>query len=280
MGRNFIFGDLHGNVSGEEVFLYFKKFPKSRELTKEDVVFQLGDFGYIWRYPEFQLKYKKEQKQLDNLSKLNFTILVIPGNHENYDLIYKLPLINKWGGLVYEYTSISNNKIYFAKKGEVYFINGKKIFTFGGAKTIKSTRTLVSYEMYKNKEIIKKVNSLSGRIRRKKASLSDICYWPQEDPSMEDIINAKKNLKKHNYKFDYILTHTAPYEIIEVMLTESKDKYFNKITVCDTAAFLSTIKDKIDFDIWAFGHLHENIEKKIDSRRYICHYYQEPIELD
>jgi len=280
MGRNFIIGDLHGNVSGEEKFLYFKKFPEARNLTKEDVVFQLGDFGYLWRYPEFINKYKQEQRQMNNIGKLNFTLFVITGNHENYDLIYALPLIKKWGGLVYEYTTLNNDKIYFAKKGEIYNINNKKIFTFGGAKTIKSKRDLITYEMYKNKESFKKEDPFTGRIKRKIASLNDICYWKQEDPSLEDILNAKNNLEKHNYKVDYVLTHTAPYEIIEQSLKDSKDKYYSKINVCDTAAFLSSIKNKINFRIWAFGHLHINFDKVIDNQRFICHYKKEPIELD
>jgi hypothetical protein len=266
MGKNYFIGDLHGNVAGEEKFLNTKHFPEQKHLTKEDFVFQLGDFGYLWYYPEYKSEFKKQERQLDNLSKRNFTLFVIPGNHENYDLIYSLPLIYKFGDYVYEYTSLSGNKIYFAKRGSIYFINNKLIFTFGGA-TSTSLDKRYSLLDYKNGVI----KSSKNKRYPKKISLRDISIWPQENASTEEKLFAINNLKKYNFKVDYILTHAAPSFIVDFFLKEDKEKLF-----CPTALYLNYLNYLIDFKFWLFGHYHEN---KIALGKYICSYKQKPIEF-
>ena len=40
----YVTGDIHGDVSRFSK----KKFPEQKELTKDDIVMVLGDFGVIW----------------------------------------------------------------------------------------------------------------------------------------------------------------------------------------------------------------------------------------
>ena len=153
--RKFIFGDLHDDYNGEAIFLTNEKFPEQKELAKEDILFQLGDFGMVWYYPEVREKYKKEQNKLNDIANRKFTLLVIPGNHENYDLINKLPIIEKWGGKVYE-MKLKKNSIYFALRGEVYTIDNKKYFVFGGAKTQKEENRYTYQDFTSQKKVYKK----------------------------------------------------------------------------------------------------------------------------
>ena len=37
-------GDIHGNARR----FFMEAFPEQKEMTKEDVMLQLGDFGLIW----------------------------------------------------------------------------------------------------------------------------------------------------------------------------------------------------------------------------------------
>ena len=53
-----------------------KGFPEGKDLTKDDYVVILGDFG-IWDGS------KGEQKRLDWLEERPFTTLFVDGNHEN-----------------------------------------------------------------------------------------------------------------------------------------------------------------------------------------------------
>ena len=65
----FATGDTHGN------FERFRPeyFPEGRELTKEDVVLQLGDFGGVWFGDE------RDDEALDWLEGLPFTVAFVSG---------------------------------------------------------------------------------------------------------------------------------------------------------------------------------------------------------
>ena len=67
----FATGDTHGN------FERFRPeyFPEGQELTKEDVVLQLGDFGGVWFGDE------RDDEALDWLKGLPFTVAFVSGNH-------------------------------------------------------------------------------------------------------------------------------------------------------------------------------------------------------
>jgi hypothetical protein len=278
MGRIFVSGDWHGNQNGEMKYINKKYFPEQKELSKKDVLIQLGDFGYVWYYEEFKDFYNQERKQLNILANKKYTILVVPGNHENYDIINKLPVINKWGGKVYV-LKLEKGEIYFAVRGEVYVINNKTIFTFSGATT--SSEGRFTYEQYKSKEKVKKKKYRYGEYKKtvyEKVKLKEISYWKQEISTEEEKENARKNLEKYNNKVDYVCTHTAPKFIVKEMLHDTEQNQ-TKIN-CDTAKFLDDISNIIEFKEWHYGHLHSNykiIDKNNDT--YKCHYSNSPEEL-
>ena len=65
---------------------------------------------------------------LKKLSSLPFTIAFVDGCHENFDLLEQYP-IEEWnGGKIHR---ISENIVHMMR-GQVFYIQGKKIFTFGG----------------------------------------------------------------------------------------------------------------------------------------------------
>ena len=80
----FATGDTHGNLERFRP----EYFPEGGELTKEDVVLQLGDFGGVWFGDE------RDDEALDWLEGLPFTLAFVSGNHENYDALVKYPIEN------------------------------------------------------------------------------------------------------------------------------------------------------------------------------------------
>lgn len=112
-------GDTHGDWIHR---VNMDSFPEQREMSKDDYVIILGDFG-IWRDSPQQRWY------LNWLEERNFTTLFIDGNHENYDILDSYP-VEEWHG----------GKVHFIKpsvihlmRGQVFDIDGLKFFTFGGA---------------------------------------------------------------------------------------------------------------------------------------------------
>ena len=75
----YITGDTHGELDrfkGKEL----------RRLGKNDVLFVLGDFGFLWDGG------KEERKRLDWLAKRPYTILFLDGTHENFETLDALPV--------------------------------------------------------------------------------------------------------------------------------------------------------------------------------------------
>lgn len=206
-----ITGDTHGDQ-------YFTQMYKARKMGLTHLIV-CGDFGYIWNGSS------KEQRRLNYLSKIGVTILFIDGNHENFTLLNQYPKETLFGGRVHK---IRDN-IFHLMRGEIYDIEGKKFFTFGGA----NSTDLVYYNMY-------------GKRKERKEGKD---WWREERPSVDDKLNATENLTKHDFKVDCIVTHTCFYQAIEAIGGDPKRKD-------DVADFLNGIKNIVNYNKWYFGHFH------------------------
>jgi len=278
MSRLFVFGDLHGNANQELPYLSKKYFSQQKELTKEDVVVQLGDFGCVWYYPESIQGYKQDLHILNQLAEKSFTLFVVPGNHENYDIINELPVVEKWNGKVYK-MDLDKGVIYFSVRGEIYNINGKTIFTFSGA-TTSTQENRYTYEQYESQEKIKIEKSRYGvhyKTVYEKVKLKNVSFWKQEAYTVKEKENAYMNLEKYNMKVDYVFTHTPPLFFVEEYLHNTKQ---NKTKLnCTTAMFLDDISNILQFKEWHSGHLHENYRLEQGGDMYFTHYKKAPYEI-
>ncbi len=245
----FTVGDTHGKTDIQK--LYPENFQEQNTLTKDDVVAQLGDFGWIWH----KLGSNPAQEEgLNWLATRNYTLAVIPGNHENYDEIFSLPITEKWGGKVryYESTGIhGKGVIYFLERGEIYTINGKKIFVFGGALSIdKESRT------------------------------EGFNYWKQEIPSYLEFNYGMEQLDKVNWEVDYVFTHTCPINIISDVIHSTvytQGKFKDPVS-----EYLYQIYKNLKFKEWHFGHFHTDVRldfSDTDDGIFHCHYVNKPYLL-
>lgn len=115
----YVTGDCHGD---------FSRFEEDRflDLTKNDYVIICDDFGGIFVQSG---KARYEKKNLKALNKMKFTTLFVDGNYENFNRLYSYPVIDWNGGKVHKISS----SIFHLMRGEIFEIDGKKIFAFGGA---------------------------------------------------------------------------------------------------------------------------------------------------
>ena len=190
-------------------------FPQQKELTKDDFVIIAGDFGGIWD------ESRSENWLLRWLEKKRFTTLFVDGNHENFDLLNSYPVTAWKGGKVHEVRP----GILHLMRGQVFQIGAATLFTFGGADSIdKHYRT------------------------------EGVSWWPQERPTEEEFFEGMKNLARHNYSVDYVISHTAPQDIVGQLGYLREDGKF----IDPTTAMLSRFQEKINFNHWYFGHFHED----------------------
>ena len=73
-------GDIHGDPTRFST----ENFPEQKEMTKDDIMVILGDFGLVWNY---EIESKEETYWLNWLDAKPFTTVFIDGNHENFDQI-------------------------------------------------------------------------------------------------------------------------------------------------------------------------------------------------
>ena len=233
----YLTGDTHG---GFERRFNMHNFPGQREMTRDDYVIICGDFGGVW---DADGESKQEKHWLDWFSQKNFTLLFIDGNHENFERLNEYPVVKWHGGKVHE---IRTNILHLMR-GQVFEIDGKMIFTFGGASSHDITGGILEKEdpQFKKKKKQLDREYISYRINH-------VSWWEQEMPSEAEMEEGKRNLKAHDYIVDYIITHCC-----STSTQESIDKCLYKP---DKATdYLEEIKKCTTYQKWFFGHYHENM---------------------
>lgn len=231
----YVTGDTHGDVSDPRWDWF------SEHLTSYDILIITGDFGFDWN--------DDIQKEWQNF-KHDYTVLFCDGNHENYDVLNSLDTIKKFDDIV----GVFGNNTYRLFTGHMYIIEGKKYFVFGGASSIdKDWR--VEYEEKNN----------SPRT----------LWWPEEVPSEDTLLLAENTLAKHNYKFDYFITHTCNPQLKgPILKTYKMDFYDPTESMINHLEYL--IKENNgDFKHNFFGHFHKNVH----FLKYHC-LYGDIVSLD
>ena len=216
----YITGDLHGEWDKRKAFI--------KSLKKEDILIVLGDLGWSW-----------DTWHINNFH-TECEVLSVLGNHENYTLIEQMPLMEKYGGRVRK----MKDNVFYLMNGEMYEIEGKKYFVFGGA---------LSIDKHWRKPYVS--------------------WWPQEQPTQSDFYNAVGNLERNNYTFDYFLTHTAETELVQTVLGTTDTVNDNTEKMIQQLKYL--IKEcGGSFDTHFFGHLHKFWKGEDDTGTWYCLYDQ------
>ena len=131
------------------------------------------------------------------------------------------------GGYVHK---LRHNLIHLMR-GEIYIIEGKIFFTFGGG------------------------YSIDQPFRKENVS-----WWPAEMPNTKEYENGLQHLSNIDY-VDYIITHTAPDETVYFLSTIKQfhiksDVYQEMpLTTC-----LNDIQKNTNYTHWYFGHFHVDKE--------------------
>lgn len=214
----YITGDTHRN---------FSRFYKLKK-DSNNMLIVLGDVGINYYLNEEDKNYK------EYLKKINLKLFCVRGNHEERpENISTYKEVEMFGGKVFIEEEYPN--LIFAKDGETYNIDGKKILVIGGAYSVdKQYRLLHGYKWFKDEQLTKE--------------------------EMDTILAKVKG--KH---FDIVLTHTCPYkyeprEVFMQGLDQSKvDKSMEH--------FLDEIEEKISYDKWYCGHYHT--EKQVDKLEFM-----------
>jgi len=234
----YITGDTHREF--ERLSLY--NFPQQQYLTRDDYLIICGDFSGVWSY---LFESESETEILDSFTQLRFTILFVDGNHENHARLKDYPRVKFHGGMAHK---IRRN-VYHLMRGYVFDIDGKKIFTFGGAQSHDIKDGILQRKNYEFlTDMLDDYKSLKEQ--GKDVRMNEISWWKEELPNSAEMKRGIENLKKVNFKVDFVITHCPPREICKWCGYYDNDKlldYFDKL-----------LDMGLQFDEWWSGHLHRN----------------------
>lgn len=218
----YVGGDTHGYISrflpGNPNYIHDLTW------TSTDSLIICGDFGFVFKC-DFN-----EELYLDFLAGKPYRLLIVQGNHDNIPRLNEYPEVELYGARAHK---IREN-IFHLINGEIYTIEGKKFFVFGGAASTDIARRKIYEEEYGVK-----------------------VYFEEELPGPEDYNRAWENLKNSDFKVDYILSHTAPDFIVEKLGYNPKLNDDRDLT-----AFLGSVyhECKKELKTHFFGHFHEDKE--------------------
>lgn len=221
-----------------------RNFPEQKEMTKNDFVMIAGDFGGVWYGTDDTAHQKSERYSLDELDRRPFTTLFVPGNHENYNGLMsdEFPECEMYGGRVKQIRP----SVLMLMRGEMYEIDGVRIFAFGGASSHDVSDGILDGE---DPDWKKKAKALDRQYKYR-YRVKGISWWPGELPSDEEMRHGLDTLEKSGWKTDFVLTHCAPSSVQALLGIHENDRL---------TRYLEEIRSRLDYRKWFFGHYHGNI---------------------
>lgn len=240
-----ITGDIHGKPErlGVQSFYEQKEFSGNKD---DNIAIIAGDFGLVWQRDEEGIGEKYWFKWLEDKP---FTTVFVDGNHENHVRLNQYP-VKEWnGGLVHEIRP----HILHLMRGQVFIIEGKKFFTFGGASSHDVQDGILDYEDKDWKEKAHILNQQGKYMYR----IKGLSWWEEELPTEEEMQIGIDNLKKHNNKVDFIITHTPSASVIALLGHGLYEQ--DRLT-----QYLENIKCNTEYTRMFSGHMHVN--KQINDK--------------
>ena len=235
----FVTGDCHGDYKRFSV----RSFPQQQEMDRRDLVIIAGDFGY-WDHSTEQEYWMKW------LADKDFTIAFVDGNHENYDMLAELP-VECWNGGKVQF--IRENVIHLMR-GQMYRIQGKRFFTFGGARSHDIRDGILEAD---DPKLRRKVQVLErdGALYR----INHLSWWKEEMPGQEEYEEGRRTMEENEWTCDYVISHCAPSSVQALFsLGEYKPD--------ELTGYLEELRSRCRYTHWFFGHYHrdEPVDEKHD----------------
>ena len=232
----YITGDCHADFRRFNTDI----FPEQNEMTKEDYVIICGDFGGVW---DKDKESTREKWWLDWLEAKSYTTLFVDGNHENFDRLNDYPVEEWHGGKVHKI----RDSVIHLMRGQVFAIDGKKIFTFGGARSHDISGGILE------------LNDPNFRSKKKRLDqgyepyrINHLSWWSQELPCEEEMKEGLRNLEKNRNTVDFIVSHCCATST-QVLLGHG---LYERDILTD---YFEGIRQETQFNKWFFGHYHGNM---------------------
>lgn len=231
----FVTGDCHADFRRFST----KAFPEQNGMSKDDIVIVCGDFG-LWHDTE------DERYWLDWLNSKPFTTVFVDGNHENFDRLYsgEFKPVRFKGGMAHQI----RDSVFHLMRGEIFDFEGKKFFTFGGARSHDINDGILDRKDFASDDEFKRTVR-RWRDEYKSFRINHVSWWEEELPNEMELAHGLQNLICNDNRVDFIITHCAPAEVSAFLGYHDPDRL---------AQWFNMIAHTVEFNRWFFGHYHDN----------------------
>lgn len=210
----YITSDIHGAFDIHKINP--REFIPGQTMTADDYLVICGDFGCIWDGGS------SDRFWLNWFESLPWTTVFIDGNHENFDVLERYPVVDWQKGRARQIRS----NVFMLMRGERYEFAGKSWLALGGGFS----------------------HDVEHRVAGKN-------WWNTEIFSQEEALHAKQTMEACDWKVDIVLSHdvfsahplASKYQV-------SLDNYSSDRV--DQHEFLESMRQKLDYQIWFAGHYH------------------------
>ena len=138
-------------------------------------------------------------------------------------------------------------------RGQVFEIEGKRIFTFGGASSHDIDGGILKLDDSEFKKRKKELDKGWKPYR-----INHLSWWKEELTSEEEMNEGRKNLQKHNNDVDFVVTHCTSSSTAALI---SHGVYKPD----SLTAYLEEIRQLVKFKKWFFGHYHDNRNVNVEE---------------
>lgn len=162
---------------------------------------------------------------------------------------------------------IIKDKVILLERGQVFEIDGKTFFTFGGASSLDIQggildRDDIDYDDDRRKAVR---SGLPFRIKHES-------WWEEELPNEDEMNEGRRNLAKYHYKVDYVLTHCCSTSVQETL--DQRPGHILKPDILTD--YLQEMEEKLAYRHWFFGHYH--MDQDVDEKHSVLYHTIVPIE--
>ena len=175
----YLTGDIHGPLSVAK--FSSRAWPEGKELTRDDYVIILGDFGLVWD-DSMECRY-----WLKWLESKPWTTLFIDGNHENHDALDAMDAEERFGGKVH------------VIPGHPHVIHLMRGYVFD----LPLSKT----------EVVSALAMGGARSTDRMSRIEGFDWWAREMPSEEEYDRCTASLQARDWRVDYVLTHELPADL-------------------------------------------------------------------
>lgn len=165
---------------------------------------------------------------------------------------------------------IVRDRIILLERGQVFHMEGKSFFTFGGASSHDIQGGILdrnSPDFRKNKKQAIR-SGLPYRIRNES-------WWEQELPSEVEMQEGRSNLSEVDYSVDYVISHC-----LSGGMQDKLESYYgggSRLYEQDILTnYFDELEGKLQYRVWFCGHYHVNLQ--LDEKHMIL--YKDIVSLD